>query len=98
MAGAAQDDFVGRLLSVEDPDLSALSSRERALVRYADVVTLRPASVTRADVDALRVEGLDDLAIHDACSIVAYFAFVNRIADGLGVELEGPAEDGGPAG
>lgn len=29
-----------------------------------------------------------DRAIHDACAIVAYFAFVNRIADGLGVDLE----------
>jgi hypothetical protein len=28
------------------------------------------------------------VAIHDACAIVACFAFVNRIADGLGVELE----------
>lgn len=27
--------------------------------------------------------------IHDACAIIGYFAFVNRIADGLGVEIEG---------
>jgi alkylhydroperoxidase family enzyme len=32
--------------------------------------------------------GFDDEGIHDACAIIAYFAFVNRIADGLGVELE----------
>ena len=68
--------------------LPLLTERERALVLYADLLTLRPSSVRRADVDALRAVGLDDLAIHDACSIVAYFAFVNRIADGLGVELE----------
>ncbi len=55
---------------------------------YADRVTLAPRSVTRAEVDALRAAGLDDRGIHDACAIVAYFAFVNRIADGLGVELE----------
>ena len=30
----------------------------------------------------------DDRAIHDICAIVAYFAFVNRMADGLGVELK----------
>jgi alkylhydroperoxidase family enzyme len=45
--------------------------------------------VTRAHVDALRAAGYDDRAIHDACAIVAYFAFVNRIADGLGVAVEG---------
>jgi len=39
-------------------------------------------------VDTLRAAGFDDAAIHDACAIVAYFAFVNRTADGLGVELE----------
>lgn len=55
---------------------------------YADRVTLAPWSVTRAEIDALRAAGLDDRGIHDACAIVAYFAFVNRIADGLGVELE----------
>jgi alkylhydroperoxidase family enzyme len=41
-----------------------------------------------ADIGRLRAAGFDDRAIHDLCAIVAYFAFVNRIADGLGVELE----------
>ncbi len=41
-----------------------------------------------ADLDALRAHGLDDRAIHDICAITGYFAFVNRMADGLGVELE----------
>jgi alkylhydroperoxidase family enzyme len=43
---------------------------------------------TAADVRALREAGFEDPAIHDICAIVAYFAFVNRLADGLGVELE----------
>jgi len=42
-------------------------------------------------VDNLRAAGFGDAAIHDICTIAAYFAFVNRIADGLGVELEGEA-------
>ena len=65
-----------------------LSAAEAALLAYADALTLTPYSVTRAHVDALREVGYDDRAIHDACAIVAYFAFVNRIADGLGVRLE----------
>ena len=40
------------------------------------------------DVEQLRSRGLDDRGIHDICAITAYFAFVNRMADGLGVELE----------
>ncbi len=39
-------------------------------------------------MDALRAADLDDRAIVDANQVVAYFNYVNRIADGLGVELE----------
>lgn len=65
-----------------------LSASERALLAYADVLTLTPHAVTSVHIDALRAAGYGDRAIHDACAIIAYFAFVNRIADGLGVELE----------
>ena len=66
-----------------------LRASEQALLAYADVLTLTPQAVTRAHVDALRAAGYGDRAIHDACAIIGYFAFVNRIADGLGVEVEG---------
>jgi alkylhydroperoxidase family enzyme len=56
---------------------------------YALKLTRTPHAVTAADVEALRLHDFDDRAIHDLCGVVAYFAFVNRIADGLGVELEG---------
>lgn len=65
-----------------------LSNKERALLAYADLLTVTPHAVRREHIDALRAAGYDDRAIHDACAIVGYFAFVNRIADGLGVELE----------
>jgi NAD(P)H-hydrate epimerase len=47
-----------------------------------------------ADVERLRAHGLDDRAIVDANQVVSYFNYVNRVADGLGVELEAswPAE------
>lgn len=48
------------------------------------------------DVEALREAGFDDRAIHDAAAVTGYFAFVNRLADGLGVELESYWDD--PAG
>ncbi len=69
-------------------DVAEFDEGEAALLVYADRLTLNPASVSLADVDALRDAGFDDRAIHDACAIVSYFAFVNRIGDGLGVELE----------
>lgn len=41
-----------------------------------------------ADVAFLSDHGWSDRAIHDACQVVAYFNYINRIADGLGVDLE----------
>ena len=40
------------------------------------------------DVVRLRDLGLSDRAIHDATQTIAYFNYINRIADGLGVDLE----------
>lgn len=45
--------------------------------------------MAEADVERLREAGLDDRAIVDANQVVAYYNYVNRVADGLGVELEG---------
>lgn len=74
-------------------NVAEFDGAEAALLAYADRLTLDPSSVSLADVDALRDAGFDDRAIHDACAIVSYFAFVNRIADGLGVELESTKPD-----
>ncbi len=76
----------------------------RALLEYADKLTRTPWAMRRDDVEALRAAGLDDGEVLDAAQVTAYFAFANRLADGLGVELEDiwasePPSDGrGPAG
>jgi len=44
--------------------------------------------VGEGDLEALRAAGWDDRAIVDLTLVVAYYNFVNRIASGLGVELE----------
>lgn len=58
------------------------------MLDYALTLTQAPHTVTAETVAALRSVGFDDRAIHDICAVTAYYAFVNRIADGLGVELE----------
>jgi hypothetical protein len=95
MAADTQESLVAGLLAPVVPEALPLSARERALLGYAQKLTLTPAAIVAADILSLRAAGLDDLAIHDACAIVAYFAFVNRIADGLGVELESRPERAG---
>ncbi len=51
-------------------------------------LTLEPAAVGREDVDMLRRHGLDDAAVHDAIQVIAYFNYINRVAEGVGVEPE----------
>ncbi len=65
-----------------------LSGADRALCAYAEKQTHHQGDGGPEDVEALRREGLDDVAIHDATQVIAYFNYITRIADGLGVEAE----------
>ena len=58
------------------------------MLDYAAKLTLEPWNIDELDVEALRAHGFPDEAVLDICQITAYYAYVNRIADGLGVELE----------
>ena len=58
------------------------------MLDYAEKLTLRPQDVVESDVAALRTAGFGDRDILDIAEVVAYYAYVNRIADGLGVSLE----------
>lgn len=74
--------------AVVSADHEKLPGRLRALCDYAVKLTLTPHEMQAADVDALREAGLSDRDVVDANQVVAYFNYVNRIADGLGVTLE----------
>jgi len=71
-----------------DPNTAEVDSADRAMLDYAAKLTQAPSSVSAADVDALRSKGFTDGGILDICQVVAYYNYVNRLADGLGVELE----------
>lgn len=58
------------------------------MLDYALKLTERPSAMTADDVEALRQAGFDDRSILDINQIAGYYAYVNRLADGLGVELE----------
>ena len=73
---------------VRDWRAAPLSDADRALCAFAEKLTRTPAAMTPADLDALRAHGFDDRAIHDAVQIIGYFNYINRVADGLGVEPE----------
>lgn len=65
-----------------------LDEKDRAMLEYVAKLTLEPWNMKEEDVENLRQNGFSDEAILDICQVAGYFAFVNRLADGLGVELE----------
>ena len=58
------------------------------MLDYAAKLTRTPWEMTEGDVRQLRACGFSERAILDIAQVVAYYAYVNRIADGLGVSLE----------
>ena len=86
MESAEQERLLEALCT--DVRRAELAPADEAMLSYALKLTRAPGRITREDVELLRARGFDDRAIHDICAIVAYYAFVNRIAEGLGVELE----------
>lgn len=82
----AADRFVHHIAS--DWQNADLSAADRALCAYAAKLTATPHAMTPADLDELRRHGFDDRAIHDATQVIAYFNYINRVADALGVEPE----------
>jgi len=71
-----------------DPDSADLDASDRAMIDYAIKLTRTPHEVDDADVARLREAGFDDTAILDICQVTSYYNYVNRMAEGLGVELE----------
>jgi uncharacterized peroxidase-related enzyme len=65
-----------------------LSPRERALCDFAVRLTTLASEVDGSDIEALRAEGLSDTDVSDAIQVIAYFNYVTRVADGVGIEDE----------
>lgn len=58
------------------------------MLAYALRLTRDPASCRAEHVDALRRAGAEDEEIHATVQVASYFNHINRIADGLGVDLD----------
>ncbi len=65
-----------------------LDASDRALCEWAEKLTQSPDKMTRADTEKLQKLGFSQVAISDAAQVISYFNYINRIADGLGVDLE----------
>ena len=58
------------------------------MLLYVEKLTLAPSSVNQSDIAALRAAGFEDRDVLAIAEVAGYYAYVNRIADGLGVAVE----------
>lgn len=68
-----------------DYKTAALDAADMAMLDYVSLLTTSPVDVTRGHVEGLRAHGFDDTAILQINLIASWFAYINRVADGLGV-------------
>ncbi len=72
----------------DDFESAAISTKRKAMLRFALKLTANPGGMVEADVDGLRDEGFSDTDVLHIVEATAYYAYANRIADGLGIPLE----------
>jgi uncharacterized peroxidase-related enzyme len=73
---------------VRDGDLEGVAAKLRPVLVLARKLTLAPSSVTKADAEAMFAAGWDDAALYYAVAVTALFNFMNRLVEGLGIELD----------
>jgi alkylhydroperoxidase family enzyme len=74
---------------MHDYTTADLDPQTRGILDYAAKLTREPWSVREEDVVALRDLGLTDEQVLAVVLIVCYYSFLTRIADGLGIDIEG---------
>ena len=80
------DDLVEQL--IKDFRRAEIAEADRAMLEYAAKLTEKPWMIQKSDIGNLRQNGFTDEAVLDINQVAAYYAFVNRLADGLGVQPE----------
>ena len=76
---------------------AGLDEATGALLEFTEKLSEDPGSVGASDTAGLRAHGFDDKGISSATQVIAYFNYINRVAEGLAVPAEEwLADDGRP--
>lgn len=59
-----------------------------AMCLFAEKLTLQPSTISKLDIENLSSCGLSDKEVSEIVQIISYFNYINRVADGLGLEPE----------
>src|SRR5713101_7463919 len=71
-----------------DPANAPLEGQDKTMIDFALKLTREPSSVKQEDLETLRQQGFSDEQVVDIVLITCTFNFMDRLADGLGVELD----------
>lgn len=71
-----------------DPANAPLEPQDKAMIDFALKLTREPAKVKREDIEFLQQYGFSEEQVVDIVLIICTFNFMDRLADGLGVELD----------
>ena len=73
---------------VREPESLDAADNMRPVLAFARKLTLEPHGMSEADADAVLAAGWDESAIYHAAAVTALFNFMNRLVEGVGIELE----------
>lgn len=74
--------------AINDIDTAPIDDKIKPVLRYARKLTQKPNSATQADADAIFAAGWDETALYHTVAITALFNFMNRLVEGMGIELD----------
>ena len=58
------------------------------LSKFAEKLTLTPKKMNKNDIEALKTYDFNEVEISEIVQVISYFNYINRVADGLGLEPE----------
>ncbi len=61
-------------------------ARLDAICAHAAALTTQPTGMSAGDLDELRAHGLSDLDLVDLNNMIAYYNYINRVVNGLGLQ------------
>lgn len=73
---------------LKDYSEAGISDKEKEMLNYAEKLKNEPLFIVKGDIEKLKNKGFEVKDILELNQVVAYFNYVDRLADGLVIELE----------
>ncbi len=67
---------------------SSLPPKHMELCKFAEKLTISPDKINKKDIESLKTFKFNEIEISEIVQVISYFNYINRVADGLGLEPE----------